>query len=131
MNPFSRRKVLAAAAAGGLLMTATGAEAGIDKGLPSLNIDKMCSDTGLTDGDAQCRRDETDARNKLRAQWSALPGHYKRHCIRNSLSDLSPSYVDLSGCLQVYLDLKNENQMGKEGISPDFNSRILNIETGN
>lgn len=128
---FSRRSLLVAVAVGDFLIGATLADArtGVGRGLPSLNIDRMCSDTGLDGNGAECRQDEADARSKLEARWSTIPSQYRTVCLASSLNTVAPSYVDLSICLQEYREINNESQSNQgSGSKPDTN--IPDIEIG-
>ncbi|HVY01036.1 MAG TPA: hypothetical protein VHA55_14720 [Pseudorhodoplanes sp.] len=88
----------AAAFAGGLVLAADT--------VPTLNIDPTCSaagNVGVIVGRTKesCMRDENDARDQLRKQWSGYPAGDKSRCIASTSDGGVPSYVELLTCLEI------------------------------
>jgi hypothetical protein len=88
----------AAALAGGLVLAADT--------IPALNLGPTCSAAGSVGVIAgrtteSCMRDENDARDQLRKQWSGYPASDKSRCIALTSDGGVPSYVELLTCLEM------------------------------
>ena len=88
-----------------IVLTASQLVLAADK-VPDFNVEPTCrsaaaaaiaTDRGL---DA-CRRDEREARARLEQDWRTYPAKQQADCIRLSLLDGQPSYVEVLTCLEI------------------------------
>jgi len=84
----------------------------VSQEVPRLNIVPSCAaaaSTGVSRhaSEKACLRDEQQARDKLKRQWSEFSASERQRCVQlNSLGG-QPSYVELLTCLQMAKDAKN------------------------
>jgi hypothetical protein len=74
--------------------------------VPQLNIDPTCHAAAMGQPAADrhediCKRDEMQARDKLRQEWGQFSGAQHAHCVTLSTLGGSPSYVELLTCLEM------------------------------
>jgi hypothetical protein len=74
--------------------------------VPQLNIDPTCHAAAMALPSADrredvCKRDEMQARDKLRQEWGQFSGGQRQHCVTLSTLGGSPSYVELLTCLEM------------------------------
>ncbi len=73
--------------------------------VPEFKLEPSCraaASAGMPGRDENaCRRDEQDARGKLKQQWSEFSAAERAHCVRLSAVGGSPSYVELLTCLEL------------------------------
>jgi len=73
--------------------------------VPVLNVDPGCraaANTAVQGRDASaCKRDEEDARGRLKEQWGSFSTADRDHCVKLSALGGSPSYVELLTCLEL------------------------------
>lgn len=80
---------------------------------PSFNVEPTCRaavTAYVTPGRdlASCLRDEQDARAKLERNWSGYSAKEQSGCLRLSLLDGQPSYVEVLTCLQIAEEAKKD-----------------------
>jgi hypothetical protein len=74
--------------------------------VPTLNVGPTCSaagGVGVIAGRTEdsCLRDENEARDQLRKQWSQYGGADKAQCVGSTRDGGVPSYVELLTCLEM------------------------------
>ena len=97
--------------AAGLLLVSSGPS------FPNFSIETICQSTVTADRTHLtlhgCRHDERAARDVLRQRWSHTPAHYRKSCVGDALS-VSPSYVDLQGCIDSFLETRQQRPSGRK-----------------
>lgn len=88
------------------------------QGVPNFNIDQGCLQVSsgpnkLTTFD-QCMDDENDARDYLMKNWQSFLPSEQRVCLAETISDGSPSYVELLECLNVAKDTRTKTERGRQ-----------------
>jgi len=81
--------------------------------VPSFNVEPTCRSalaaTNTPGRDIQaCLRDEQNARNKLDETWNSFPAKEQANCLRLSLLDGQPSYVEVLTCLEIAEEAKKD-----------------------
>jgi hypothetical protein len=91
--------------AASVLLVASGSQ------IPKFDVGQICQAPAAVHWDQEtiknCRAEETAARNDLQSRWSKLPARYREQCAVSD-SDVAPSYVELSTCIQTALDLDKD-----------------------
>ncbi len=82
---------------------------------PAIDIPKLCSDASVSvDADraaAACRRQETEAREKLRAFWAKLTASERSVCVGDAELGTARSYADIIGCIETSRELDRERAL--------------------
>ena len=80
---------------------------------PAVDIPKLCTDAVVAvDADraeAACRRQEAEARTKLRALWAKLSASERAVCVGEAELGTARSYADILGCIETSRELAREN----------------------
>jgi hypothetical protein len=103
--------------AASILLVASGSQ------VPRFDIEQICQSTSEVHWNHatmhNCRHDERAARNDLRHQWLKIPLRFREQCAASD-TDVSPSYVELSACIQTDLDLdKGDSSSAHNVPAPD------------
>ena len=73
--------------------------------VPVLNVETGCraaANSAVQGRDSNaCKRDEEDARDRLKDQWGSFSAADRDHCVKLSVLGGSPSYVELLTCLEL------------------------------
>ncbi len=74
--------------------------------VPQFNVDPTCHAAAMAQlpqdrHEDVCKRDELQARDKLRQEWGQFTGTQREHCVTLSTLGGSPSYVELLTCLEM------------------------------
>lgn len=74
--------------------------------VPKFNVEPSCRGAIANAGPGQrdvaaCMKDETDARNTLKKDWSGYGGADRSRCTRAATLGGQPSYVELLVCLEM------------------------------
>ncbi len=89
------------------LILATHLIAGSAASIPQFDIVKSCkAEADDSAGMATCIRDENDARDQLKAEWSSFDSTDKPNCRNETSEDSTPSYVELLTCLEMARDAR-------------------------
>jgi len=96
----------------GMTILIAGAASVTAQGVPNFNVDQGCRQvsTGLnklTTFD-QCMDDENDARDDLMKNWQSFLPSEQRVCLTETISDGTPSYVELLECLNMARDTRGK-----------------------
>jgi len=94
--------------AGSFVILTAGAALAIEN-VPQLNVDQSCRAAGTTgvrsgsakQDDSACKRDEEQARDKVKQGWADFSANDRAHCVRMSTEGGAPSYVELLTCLEL------------------------------
>ena len=82
---------------------------------PNFQIERICQTTVTVERSHLtlhgCRHDERAARDNLRQRWTRIPIKYREGCVGDALS-VSPSYVDLQGCIDDRIEVRREKKRG-------------------
>ena len=82
---------------------------------PAIDIPTLCSGaTVAVDADraeAACRRQETEARAKLRMLWWHLSASERSVCVGDAELGVARSYADIMGCIETSRELQRENAL--------------------
>lgn len=80
---------------------------------PNFNIERSCQldreaaeDIALAQPVEKCIADEKDAKQQLEADWSQFQASDKGSCIADTMTDDTPSYVELQICLDLARDAR-------------------------
>ena len=86
--------------------------------VPKFNVEESCRraaevsvSLGRSAGD--CKRDEDDARSKLRQDWVQYSPAQRTGCVRLSSLGNAPSYVELLTCLEMAKQVKELPEASK------------------
>lgn len=88
-----------------IILTASNIVLAADR-MPNFNIEPTCRSaaaaaTAPDRGMDACRRDEHEARIGLEQTWDDYPLKERADCMRLSLLDGQPSYVEVLTCLEI------------------------------
>jgi hypothetical protein len=73
--------------------------------IPVFDIARGCKEEGSTlESVRECARDEEEARDQLRTEWSQFGSTAKSTCTQETSIDATPSYVELLTCLEMARD---------------------------
>lgn len=82
-------------------------------GVPKFNIERSCQldreaaeDIALAQPIEKCIADEKQAKEQLEADWSQFNASDKASCIADTMTDDTPSYVELQICLDLARDAR-------------------------
>src|SRR4051794_22048373 len=80
--------------------------AGAGPAMPRFDVTQTChatSNLGLADEQSftQCMRDETDVQKQLASNWTSYSAPAQSRCSAETMIGGSPSYVELSVCLDI------------------------------
>ncbi len=85
----------------------------IADGVPKFNIERGCQldreaaeDIALAQPIEKCIADEKQAKEQLEADWSQFKASDKGSCIADTMTDDTPSYVELQICLDLARDAR-------------------------
>lgn len=82
---------------------------------PAVDIPKLCSDASVSvDADraeASCRRQEAEARERLRALWAKLSASERSVCVGDAELGTARSYADIVGCIETSRELDRERAL--------------------
>ncbi len=96
-----------------ILIRVVGAQLAIPvaDGVPKFNIERSCEldreaaeDTNLAQPIEKCIADETQAKQQLEKEWSQFNASDRASCIADTMTDDTPSYVELQICLDLARD---------------------------
>lgn len=80
-------------------------------GVPKFNIERSCQldreaaeDTNLAQPIEKCIADEKQAKQQLETEWSQFRASDKASCVADTMTDDTPSYVELQICLDLARD---------------------------
>ncbi len=87
------------------ILIAAGAVPVSAQGVPNFNVEQGCRQVSiwpnkLTTFDL-CMADENDARDELTTNWKSFLPSEQRVCLSETISDGTPSYVELLECLNM------------------------------
>jgi hypothetical protein len=75
--------------------------------VPNFDTERICrSQNETAKSNEACRRDEQDAHDTLNSQWEQFQLSDRSHCIQETISDNTPSYVEILVCLRIADGLK-------------------------
>jgi hypothetical protein len=85
------------------------------QGVPSFKVEQGCREVSsgrnkLTTFD-KCMQDEKSAHDDLAMNWESFVASYRQVCLAETMSDGTPSYVELLECLNIARDTRE--QMGR------------------
>ena len=85
------------------------------QGVPSFKVEQGCGEVSsgrnkLTTLD-KCMQDKKSARDDLAMNWESFVASDRRVCLAETMSDGTPSYVELLECLNIARDTRG--QMGR------------------
>jgi len=88
------------------LAVSTPALARPSSAIPQFDAAQIChatSNLGLGDDQSfpQCMQDETEAKNQLAKDWTSYSAEVRSRCSAETMIGGSPSYVELSTCLDM------------------------------
>jgi hypothetical protein len=77
--------------------------------VPQFNIEPSCraaheASVDLKRNEADCKRDELAARDKLKQEWSQFSASQRTQCAQLSTLGGYPSYVEMLTCLEIDRD---------------------------
>lgn len=82
-------------------------------GVPKFNIERSCQldreaaeDTNLAQPIEKCISDEEQAKEQLEEDWSKFRASDRASCIADTMTDDTPSYVELQICLDLAKDAR-------------------------
>lgn len=77
-------------------------------GVPKFNIERSCQldreaaeDTNLPQTLEKCISDEKEAKQELEKDWSQFKAADRASCVADTMTDDTPSYVELQICLDL------------------------------
>lgn len=80
-------------------------------GVPKFNIERSCEldreaaeDTNLVQPIEKCISDEKQAKQQLEKEWSQFSASDRASCVADTMTDDTPSYVELQICLDLAKD---------------------------
>lgn len=80
-------------------------------GVPNFNIVRSCEldreaaeDTNLPQPIEKCIADEKQAKQQLEEEWSQFSASERASCVADTMTDDTPSYVELQICLDLAKD---------------------------
>jgi hypothetical protein len=77
--------------------------------IPSFNVARECHfESGASTNFERCSRDETDALQKLRAEWPQFVESDRRSCLSEATAAGFASYVEFLICLEMARDVAKE-----------------------
>ena len=80
---------------------------------PDVAVPKLCADASMAvdahRAEAACRRQEAEARAKLRALWARLSASVRSVCMGDAELGTARSYADIMGCIETSRELNREN----------------------
>jgi hypothetical protein len=77
--------------------------------VPKFDIARECQTEGGTQGTLErCAQDEGHARDQLQPEWSQFTARDKTQCMQETMTDGSPSYVELLTCLEMARDVERD-----------------------
>lgn len=83
--------------------------------LPAIDVPKLCADASVAvdahRAEAACRRQEAEARAKLRALWAKLSASERDVCVGDSELATARSYADIMGCIETGRELQRERAL--------------------
>ena len=90
--------------------------------IPQFDAARICRDTsnlGFSEDQsfAQCMRDETQAKNQLAKDWASYSTEARSRYSAETTIGGSPSYVDLSTCLDMDKDVRELTKADQTGGS--------------
>jgi hypothetical protein len=93
-----------------ILLTASHVVLAAD-GVPVFDVMPSCRAAGQTPigpgrGTEACLRDENEARAKLDRDWAKFQAADRTHCVRLTMLDGTPSYVEVLTCLEMARDAR-------------------------
>jgi hypothetical protein len=105
----------------GMAILIAGAAPVMAQGVPNFNVGQGCRQvsTGpnkLTTLD-QCMADENDARDDLMKNWQSFLPSEQRVGLTETISDGTPSYVELLECLNMARDMREKMQRKRPRIN--------------
>jgi hypothetical protein len=81
--------------------------------VPQFDIARECqAEGGTKETEQRCTNDETQARDKLQAEWVQFNPSAKRQCKEEASMDGTSSYVELKTCLEMDRDARIEREAG-------------------
>jgi hypothetical protein len=79
--------------------------------VPQFDIAHECqAEGGTKETEQRCTNDETQARDKLQAEWVQFNPSAKRQCKEEASMDGIFSYVELQTCLEMERDVRVERE---------------------
>lgn len=86
----------------GTVSTTAGADT-----VPNFSVERNCHGvSGIVQTKEACLADEQAARDQLIQQWTQFQQSERSHCVAETNSDGTPSYVELLTCLQLTSDAR-------------------------
>lgn len=87
------------------------------QGVPSFKVEQGCRDVSrgpdkLTTFD-ECMQKEKNARDELINNWETFVASDRRVCLNETMSDGTPSYVELLECLYMAIDTRKQMRRGR------------------
>jgi hypothetical protein len=75
--------------------------------VPTFDTERICrSQNETAKSNEACLHDEQDAHDTLNSRWEQFQPSDRSHCIQETSSDNTPSYVEILVCLRIADDLK-------------------------
>ena len=82
---------------------------------PAIDIPKLCADASVAvdahRAEAACRRQEAEARDRLRALWAKLSASERSVCVGDAELGTARSYADIMGCIETSRELDREKAL--------------------
>ena len=104
----------------GIAFLIAGAAPVTAQGVPNFKVEQGCRQVSsepnkLTTFD-QCMADENDARDDLMKSWQSFLPSEQRVCLGETISDGTPSYVELLECLNMARDTRGKTERGRPRV---------------